>query len=42
MAGEALPRGRLLRETKSPYLVEEEEVPRAGVYVERSWQRVRR
>ncbi len=41
MAGGAPPRGRLLREPKSPYFVEEEEVPRAGAYVERSWQRVR-
>ena len=41
MAGGIPPRGRLLRETRSPYFVEEEEVPRAGSYVERSWQRVR-
>jgi len=41
MAGGAPPRGRLLREPKSPYFVEEEEIPRAGSYVERSWQRVR-
>jgi hypothetical protein len=41
MAGGTLPRGRLLREVKSPYFIEEEEVPRAGAYVERSWQRVR-
>lgn len=41
MAGGAPPRGRLLREPGSPYFVEEEEVPRAGVYVERSWQRTR-
>lgn len=41
MAGGDPPRGRLLREAKSPYFVEEEEVPRAGIYVERSWQRVR-
>jgi hypothetical protein len=41
MAGGTLPRGRLLREAKSPYFVEEEEVPRAGAYVERSWQRTR-
>jgi hypothetical protein len=41
MAGGQPPRGRLLREVPSPYFVEEEEIPRAGVYVERSWQRVR-
>jgi hypothetical protein len=41
MAGGEPPRGRLLREVKSPYFVEEEEVPRAGSYVERSWQRAR-
>ena len=41
MAGGEPPRGRLLREVHSPYFVEEEEVPRAGVYLERSWQRTR-
>ena len=41
MVGGEPPRGRLLREAKSPYFVEEEEVPRAGIYVERSWQRAR-
>ena len=41
MAGGEPPRGRLLREAKSPYFVEEEEIPRAGSYVERSWQRAR-
>ena len=41
MAGGEPPRGWLLREPHSPYFVEEEEVPRAGVYVERSWQRAR-
>lgn len=41
MVGGEHPRGRLLREPKSPYFVEEEEVPRAGIYVERSWQRAR-
>lgn len=41
MAGGQPPRGRLLREVPSPYFVEEEEVPRAGVYVERTWQRAR-
>ena len=41
MAGGAPPRGRLLREVRPPYFVEEEEVPRAGAYVERTWQRAR-
>ncbi len=41
MAGGEPPRGRLLREVRSPYFVEEEEIPRAGSYVERSWQRTR-
>jgi len=41
LAGAPTPRGRLLREAKSPYFVEEEEIPRAGAYVERSWQRAR-
>jgi hypothetical protein len=41
MAGGEPPRGRLLREARSPYFIEEEEVPRTGVYVERSWQRAR-
>ncbi|WP_349606114.1 MULTISPECIES: hypothetical protein [Cupriavidus] len=41
MAGAAPPRGRLLREPGSPYFIEEEEIPRAGIYVERSWQRAR-
>jgi hypothetical protein len=41
MAGGDPPRGRLLREAKSPYFVEEEEIPRAGVYVQRCWQRAR-
>jgi hypothetical protein len=41
MAGGEPPRGRLLREVKSPYFVEEEEITRGGAYVERSWQRVR-
>ena len=41
MVGGAPPRGRLLREVGSPYFVEEEEVPRAGIHVERSWQRAR-
>lgn len=35
------PRGRLLREVATPYFVNEEEVPRAGVIVQRSWQRAR-
>jgi hypothetical protein len=41
MVGGEPPRGWLLREPLSPYFVEEEEVPRAGIYVERSWQRAR-
>lgn len=41
MAGGDPPRGRVLREPGSPYFIEEEEVPRAGIYVERSWQRAR-
>ncbi|HEY3578958.1 MAG TPA: hypothetical protein VGK82_00370 [Pyrinomonadaceae bacterium] len=41
MVGGDPPRGWLLREPKSPYFVEEEEVPRTGAYVERSWQRAR-
>jgi hypothetical protein len=41
MAGGAPPRGRLLREPRSPYFIEEEEIPRAGAHVERRWQRVR-
>jgi hypothetical protein len=39
--GGGQPRGRLLRESRSPYFIEEEEVPRSGSYVERSWQRAR-
>jgi hypothetical protein len=41
MVGGDPPRGWLLRDPRSPYFVEEEEVPRTGVYVERSWQRAR-
>lgn len=41
MVGGEPPRGWILREPKSPYFVEEEEVPRTGAYVERSWQRAR-
>jgi hypothetical protein len=41
VAGGRPPRGLLLREPGSPYFVAEEEVPRAGVYVERAWQRAR-
>ena len=41
MAGGEPPRGWLLREPGSPYFIEEEEVPRSGVYIERSWQRTR-
>ena len=41
MAGGDPPRGWLLREQPSPYFIEEEEIPRAGIYVDRSWQRAR-
>lgn len=41
MVGGESPRGWILREPTSPYFVEEEEVPRTGVYVDRSWQRAR-
>jgi hypothetical protein len=41
MVGGDPPRGFLLREPRSPYFVEEEEIPRAGIFVERSWQRAR-
>ena len=41
MVGGDPPRGWILREPKSPYFVEEEEVPRTGAYVDRSWQRAR-
>lgn len=35
------PRGRLLSEVPPPFFINEEEVPRAGVVVERTWQRAR-
>jgi len=35
------PRGRLLSEVPPPFFINEEEVPRAGVIVERTWQRAR-
>jgi hypothetical protein len=41
MVGGEPPRGWILREPLSPYFVEEEEVARTGVYVDRSWQRAR-
>lgn len=41
IAGGEPPRGRLLREPGSPYFIEEEEVLRTGIYVDRSWQRAR-
>ncbi len=41
MAGGVPPLGRVLRETPSPYFVNEEEVPRSGVIVTRTWQRTR-
>ncbi|SRR5713226_4714041 len=41
MVGGDPPRGFLLREPRSPYFVEEQEISRAGLFVERSWQRAR-
>ncbi len=41
MVGGEPARGWILREPGSPYFVEEEEVPRTGIFVERSWQRTR-
>jgi len=41
MVGGEPARGWILRELGSPYFVEEEEVPRTGIFVERSWQRTR-
>jgi hypothetical protein len=41
MAGGPLPRTQMLREAKSPYFIEEEEVQRAGAYLERAWHRTR-
>ncbi len=41
MAGGRPARGAIVGGPRSPYFVEEEEVPRAGVIVERSWQRAR-
>jgi len=41
MVGGEQPRGWLLREPRSPYFVEEEEVPRAGVHLTASYQRTR-
>jgi hypothetical protein len=41
MVGGDPPRGWILREPKSPYFIEEEEAPRTGAYVDRSWQRAR-
>jgi hypothetical protein len=35
------PRGRILTEVPPPYFVNEEEVPRAGAIVQRTWQRAR-
>ena len=35
------PRGRILTEVPPPYFVNEEEVPRAGTLVQRTWQRAR-
>jgi hypothetical protein len=41
MPGAPPARGQLLKEVPPPYYVNEEEVPRAGVIVQRSWQRAR-
>lgn len=41
MPGAAPARGRILSEVPPPYFVNEEEVPRAGAIVQRSWQRTR-
>jgi hypothetical protein len=41
MPGALGARGRLLTEQPAPFFVNEEEVPRAGVIVQRSWQRAR-
>ena len=41
MAGGVAPLSRVLREPKSPYFVNEEEIPRTGILVDRTWQRVR-
>jgi hypothetical protein len=41
MAGGVAPLSRVLREPKSPYFVNEEEIPRTGILVYRTWQRVR-
>ncbi len=41
MPGAPGARGRLLTEVPPPFFINEEEVPRAGVIVERAWQRAR-
>ncbi|MEP7343630.1 MAG: hypothetical protein ABI877_00125 [Gemmatimonadaceae bacterium] len=41
MPGAFPPRGRILTEVPAPFFVNEEEVPRAGVVVQRTWQRAR-
>jgi len=41
MPGAPNARGRLLTEVPAPYFINEEEVPRAGVLVRRTWQRAR-
>jgi hypothetical protein len=41
MPGAAPARGQLLTEQPPPFFINEEEVPRAGVIVQRTWQRAR-
>jgi len=41
MPGAPPARGHILKEVPPPYFVNEEEVPRAGVIVQRAWQRAR-
>lgn len=35
------PKGRILQEVKTPYFIEDEEIPREGIQVIRSFQRTR-
>lgn len=41
MPGSRGARGQLLTEVPAPYFINEEEVPRAGIMVQRNWQRTR-
>ena len=41
LPGAPAARGRILTEVSPPFFINEEEVPRAGVIVERAWQRAR-